>query len=230
MVGELILTRIFDFRAYPHQLVALFFDVFLIDHWSGESLLIFVDGVLAKNLTFNSSSQHFMDLCGNETYDRIESISMEFRHLRHQLNLTIAQDLRSTPQVASRSWGLNKFKMVLKVQCQSNSKLINNTYCECEEGYYRWSRGAVTLGFGSNFNYECRICPYPSVLCLNETHHLSCLPRFKLDEEKYYCELPHGKYINRRKFLIFVRKFSQKFLLTFEWKKIKYSLISSKRT
>jgi hypothetical protein len=189
--GNKPLTRIFDLSRFPHMMINIDFDIFFIDFWDGESLLIMVDEKVVKTITPNVRTNHYTNICGNYTYDSIESFSHEFEHIRPSLNLTLTTELNGVTQRPARSWGIRDFKMNLRVQCQSNSVRINNTYCECKMGYFRsQKKNLEKLGYHGNFNFECKVCPYPSKLCLASDHALECLAGFSLRDG--VCLLPNG--------------------------------------
>jgi hypothetical protein len=191
--NNLWLSRIFDLTQYPHQTISLTFNLFLFDFWDGESLLIYLDDVLVKKITPNSRTDHFVDICGNYTYDHVEVISMDLRQINKTLTLKIVQALNNVEQKASRSWGIDRFKLSLYTQCQINSELIDLNTCRCRKGFFRARReNTEKKGYNGNFNYECRPCPYPSLDCTEtEGRPLKCIEGYKLHGDR--CILSNGK-------------------------------------
>ena len=187
------LTRIFNLSMVPHSIITLEFEIYFIDFWDGESLKILVDNNLLKIITPNARTNHYTDICGNYTYDFISSESFEFDHIKPSLNLTLSTQLNGVIQKPMRSWGIRNFKMSFRVQCQLNSVRVNSSYCECKDGFFRNRRtNVIKDGYEGNFNFDCSVCPYPSVKCTTANQATKCLEGFLL--KKGLCVLPNGKH------------------------------------
>jgi hypothetical protein len=186
------ISRSFNLSSLPHQNILIEFDLFLIDFWDGQSLLLKINSELIKNITLNTRSDHYYDLCGNFTYDSYERISVLIPHVEPYLVIEIVSDMNGIPEGPERSWGIRDLSIELMVQCQYNTRRVNSTACECETGFYTKIReNCPKTGYENNFCFDCAVCPKFCKLCSGANTCSECDQGFTLVDGN--CQTPDGK-------------------------------------
>ena len=168
--------------------------VYLLDYWEGEELHIKLDGETVKKYEFKSKTDHFINFCGNFTYDKNERFSIEYHHVDPYttLELSIVSPNGNLFNDISRSFGLSEISLDLLVQCQVNSIRIDQTSCQCVPGFYKKQRiNCLKLGYNNNFCFDCITCPTFCELCESEQQCTKCIKGLTLINGA--CTAPDGK-------------------------------------
>ena len=184
----------FDLTNYPHQAVVISFVIYFLDNWEEEELHVKIDDQIVQRFKSNSKSDHNIDFCGNFTYDKNERFSIEFPHIKPFLTIElIPYSSDGKFKNISRSYGITEISMDLIIQCQMNSRRINETSCECVEGYYKKERVPCSkLGFENNFCFDCISCPAFCEKCETELNCTRCKDGLLNFEGS--CKAPDGIY------------------------------------
>lgn len=190
------MKKTFNLTNYPHQKVLISFVIYFLDYWEGEELYLKIDDQIVQSFQSKSKSDHILDFCGNFTYDKNDRFSIEFLHIKRELTIELVPFLNESIvfENISRSYGISEISLDLIAECQINSKRINETSCECLNGYYKKNRDpCFKLGFEKNFCFDCLACPVFCKTCENELSCMVC--REGLSNINGLCITPNGNTI-----------------------------------
>jgi hypothetical protein len=193
------IERIFRFGAIPHSKIFLEMEIFLLDFWNNEILIINTDSKTLMNIPHKSSLNSTLQLCGSNSYDHLITISKTFEHSSETMVLEILINSEDG-EVSTNdllSFGIKNLNIHLIETKKVNSKRIFFNDSECEKGFYKKIiDNCSKKGFyGDIFCSKCVRCHYLCSECFggSQFNCTSCIAVAKFNQTENHCFLWKGE-------------------------------------